>query len=795
VPTPAPTPFISICPVCQSKIDVTDFEPFSKVACPSCGQLVRVRRNFDHFRIVKQIGEGGMSRVFEAEDETLGRRIALKILNQTFSRDATRVAQFKREALVTARINHLNVIKLYTTGEDHDYFYIAMELVGGGSLEQRIKTLGRLDEAEALRIGREVAEGLRAAQKDGLIHRDVKPANILFTDTGTAKVVDFGLALFVETQTDDSGEIWATPYYVAPEKVEHQTEDYRSDIFSLGATLYHALTGKPPHKANTNSIDELRHIKASPVSLEDSGLRFSPRTISVINRMLAIDPAKRTADYDTVVEELRVAERLVGRSGLTSVQPKWIAAAATIALLFFAYLFWNKDSGSRRAAATIAKTTLTDVNTLTGNGVTVTAGVATLSERFRQARDTLVQGNMADAKTLFDQLLTSNEMKQPTLNWARYHAAVCAALQADQDTFNSYHQAILTDQPLDEDNPLLNFFSTLSKRIINTVPNDRLRPSDLNYPRETEQLLGYLMHGLQQWHFGNLKKGATLLNFTFDSLPAFTASNTNTSYDWIPDYTKSLQTRLSPQLELWDWLSTLPDPIAEQDIQAVLGRLRENLNTLPKDTPLSIEVRSKLRDLNRQLAQQQILANRSQLLAQRELQKAESTQLEELLQLLPSLRQGYDFSNILAILTETQFQSLEVQSTLEGRRYLYQNAQKFIETLSKDIATQAWRGKIHRSDGSIIESAQITALSPTSTTLSFERGTSSLPTESISPETLIDIATAFTNLVTDSADYYQRLEQTACFARITDLPSISSALAASLMEENRAFRTRWLKAL
>jgi serine/threonine protein kinase len=206
----------------------------------------------------------------------------------------------------------LNVIKLYSTGEDHGYFYIAMELVGGGSLEQRIKNQGRLPEEDVLRIGLEVAEGLRAAQKDGLLHRDVKPANILFTDTGTAKVVDFGLAIFVDAQDEADTEIWATPYYVSPEKVIENTEDFRSDIFSLGATLYHALTGKPPHKANTASLSELRKIKSEKVVLEDTGLTFSPRTAVVVNRMLAISPEKRHPNYAAVLEDLRVAQRMVG---------------------------------------------------------------------------------------------------------------------------------------------------------------------------------------------------------------------------------------------------------------------------------------------------------------------------------------------------------------------------------------------------------------------------------------------------------------------------------------------------
>ena len=234
--------------------------------------------------------------VFEAEDETLGRRVALKILNRTYSRDAARLEQFRQEALITASITHPNVITLYSVGYDQGYFYLAMELVGGGSLEQRIRRENKLTEGDALRIGHEVAEGLRAAQHQGLIHRDVKPANILFTETGTAKVVDFGLALFTDRGPDKSAEIWATPYYVAPEKILQNEEDYRSDIFSLGATLFHALTGSPPHQVDTHAIEELRRIKSRRVTLGDSGLRFAALGVLVGGGLVSFwGPAREDA--------------------------------------------------------------------------------------------------------------------------------------------------------------------------------------------------------------------------------------------------------------------------------------------------------------------------------------------------------------------------------------------------------------------------------------------------------------------------------------------------------------------
>jgi serine/threonine protein kinase len=274
-------------------------------------------------------------------------------------------------------VNHPNVIKLYSVGYDQGYFYIAMELVDGGNLEQRIRREGRVTEADALRIGLEVAEGLRAAQQMGLIHRDVKPANILFTETGTAKVVDFGLAIFVDRGGDNSGEIWATPYYVAPEKVLDNREDYRSDIFSLGATLYHAMTGKPPHKADTDSIEQLRMIKCRRVALEDSGARFAPRTLHAINRMLAFRPQERCANYDETVDELRLAEGLLGQSyatrwRLTSRRMRWAMTAAALLVVAFVIGWLVQFSGMRQAAAITQKVDTSRID-LSGEGVMLQA--------------------------------------------------------------------------------------------------------------------------------------------------------------------------------------------------------------------------------------------------------------------------------------------------------------------------------------------------------------------------------------------------------------------------------------
>ncbi len=788
----SPTPsFLSICPVCQGSIDVTALEPFSKIACPHCGQLVRVRRNFDHFRIIKQIGEGGMSRVFEAEDETLGRRVALKILNRQFSRDAARVEQFRREALVTARISHLNVIKLYSTGEDHGYFYIAMELVGGGSLEQRIKNLGRLPEEDVLRIGLEVAEGLRAAQKEGLLHRDVKPANILFTDTGTAKVVDFGLAIFADSTEDDSGEMWATPYYVAPEKVMENREDTRSDIFSLGATIYHALTGKPPHKANTASLTDLRRIKAQKVSLEDTGLAFSPRTSTVVNRMLSLDPETRHADYDTVVEELRMAQRLAGRRRhlVWGRREKFLAGAA-VAVVGAFMVGWMARSSGQRAAKSIrggAAVTLEALN----SGTTLSAGQATVGERFRQARDRLIAGECDEAKTQFDTLIAEG-LRQPTLNWARFHVAVCAMERADEETAKRM-VTLMRDDPGTGD--AASFFSRLGEGLADKW-GGKVKPADLPFARDSEEAAGFLLHGLAQWHFGDPARAADLLQFFFDSMPVVraTAGALTGTAEWLPAYAQGFERRYGPDLEAARsllGLETGPDGTA---LRAMIEKLEKTRAGLRTEGVFKEMLGKRLQALRREEVRQRMADREKEQEELRARRQRELEQLRELDELLPALVQGYDHRKALEVLQGVAFQSPEVRAAQEAKMYLHSQAQAFMEQLSRDVAAREWSGALRRIDGATVRGV-ITRLDLNETTITVERGAATIPTAQLSPETLVEIAQARAAEVTDSTDYYRRQEMLAVFARLNGLQALSAAVAATLMEENRGFRMRWLKVL
>ncbi|HEY5035811.1 MAG TPA: serine/threonine-protein kinase, partial [Chthoniobacterales bacterium] len=285
------------CPSCGRVVSTAGLEPFAKGTCPGCGFQLRVERVFENYQVVEPLGTGGMGSVFKARDLRLQRFVALKLLRREFADDASFVAKLQEEARITASIHHPHVVEVYAVGEDHGQFYLVMELVDGGSLDDKMEDEKRIPEARALEIGVQVAQGLQAALEAGLIHRDIKPANILFADAQTAKIADFGLAQLAEEHAEGEGEIWGTPYYLAPERLTNSREDCRSDLYSLGATLFHAIAGKPPFAEETLSAAALKKLKATPTPLREAAPDVSAKTAAVIDRMLRPDPADRPATY------------------------------------------------------------------------------------------------------------------------------------------------------------------------------------------------------------------------------------------------------------------------------------------------------------------------------------------------------------------------------------------------------------------------------------------------------------------------------------------------------------------
>ncbi len=350
---------IQTCPACGVAVETSDAEPLALVACPTCGEKVRVERTFDHFVVVETLGVGGMGTVYKARDTLLDRFVALKLLRRDLSSEVDHTSQLQQEARIAASVSDPNVIQLFSSGTDHGRFYVVMELVDHGSLDDLIEQRTSLPEKLVLETGMQVAKGLRAAYRQGLIHRDVKPANILFVDEQTAKISDFGLAGAAAQGSETEGVIWGTPYYVAPERLNNDPEDFRSDIYGLGATLFHAIAGRPPIEGNTTSAALLLELKQQPLDLRSVAPKVSKTTAAVLQRMIAPNPAQRFSSYDELIAELEQAQRALDSGGGGRVahgQARWwffIAGALLLALMVAAGIFFLVRKPAENASARI----------------------------------------------------------------------------------------------------------------------------------------------------------------------------------------------------------------------------------------------------------------------------------------------------------------------------------------------------------------------------------------------------------------------------------------------------------
>jgi serine/threonine protein kinase len=290
---------------CGNVVKVKGLEPLSTVECPKCRKMFPVSVRIGQFLLLKRLGQGAMGEVFEAKDITLGRHVAIKVMGRKVAADGETMKNFVREARHLAALNHRNVVQVHSIGVEKGQPYIVMELVPGGRVDQMITKETPGDERRLLEIMIDAASGLEAANKAGLIHGDVKPANILIDNHGQGKIVDFGLARFEESQVE--GKIYGTPFYLPPELLQGKTADFRSDLYSLGASFFHALAGRPPFRAKTvKDIVRMRLLDPAP-NLRSLAPAMHPKTAQVIAKMLEKDPDDRYASYGELIADLREA--------------------------------------------------------------------------------------------------------------------------------------------------------------------------------------------------------------------------------------------------------------------------------------------------------------------------------------------------------------------------------------------------------------------------------------------------------------------------------------------------------
>jgi len=265
----------------------------------------RLGQRFGKYTVTRLIGTGGMATVYEAEDTTLNRHVAIKFLPEARKEQAVAVERFINEAQVAGRLNHPNIIAIYDIGYEHDAYYIAMELLNPGSAGHYIKRRGRMSWVEACNVVAQCCSALSAAHHAGLIHRDIKPDNILVSPAGTVKLADFGLVkeLFEETSLTKSGVVVGTPLYMSPEQASAQPLDGRTDIYSLGASFYALLTGNPPYTTGSVPQIMMAHVKA-PIP---DPRRLAPDVPEAVVQIVRKAMAKRPADRYQNAEEMRLA--------------------------------------------------------------------------------------------------------------------------------------------------------------------------------------------------------------------------------------------------------------------------------------------------------------------------------------------------------------------------------------------------------------------------------------------------------------------------------------------------------
>jgi hypothetical protein len=689
----AAQPATQECPSCGMLIDVTDEQPLALCQCPTCNATIRVRQHFNHFELQEVLGTGGMGAVYRAFDKNLNRQVALKLLRQEHSQSPQLIESFAKEAAITASINHPHVVKVYSTGTDHGIFYIAMELVNKGSLDDLMTRQGKVAEAQMLDVGIQIAEGLKAAWQRGLIHRDVKPGNILFADAHNAKIVDFGLAVLQEHANTDGGAIWGTPYYVAPEKLETTPrEDFRSDIYSLGATLFHAATGRPPFQAETASIAALRQLKNQPVSLQAVAPEMSTATAFVIDKMLQQDPAQRYTSYDDLIESLqyaksellaaldaarrRLASGDTGEKGLgwvTLVTAAIVVAAGVTAFTYRDQLFKPKtaDNASSHRAAGPA-----------------------FDAAYQKAREEIAAGHYEEAAMALRELDAQGLAPQPQKNWINLNAALAFLLESKLDEAKKEFEKIesrgvYSADPSEE--KLANYFVDLAQ----TAASDSPRPGALakRYDKTNYEGFALLLFAAKNWTLGAFD----------DAVPFFEnfqSAAPEESYAWLNAYKPIAADHLTNLATYRTYSETAKsggsDPDTLQKAVDTVKATREKLTPGGKFTQQVAELEA---SLSKKLA----AAQEAKAMKDAEQDAAETTALAETLARVKASYAAFKFTEAAQLLAATPATNEKRKEERDAWAKRTEWLARFKATVISDINSVGYAQPLRRKNGTAIQ--------------------------------------------------------------------------------------------
>ena len=723
------------CPVCGATVDTSAAEPLARVPCPNCGEKIRAERSFDQFVLLETIGIGGMGTVYKARDTLLDRFVALKLLRKDLGEDIDYAARLQQEARVAASVNHPNVIQVFSSGTDHDQFYLVMELVDHGSLDDLIEQQKRLPEELVLEAGIQVAKGLRAAYAKGLIHRDVKPANILFTEDHIAKIGDFGLAGAAAEGAETRGEIWGTPYYVAPERLNSEPEDFRSDMYSLGATLFHALSGRAPIEGETNSAVTLRKLKENPVKLATVVPDVTGATGQVLDRMIAPDPDKRYPSYDALVTELENAYGLLtGKKEFLATRRKklpWIIGIAILLLVSIGIGTWAFITRKRDQTAMVA---------LSARAEQMLA-VAPLEAKLADGRRHLQQGHHNVAAGTFAQVAIDARNRQPLYDFARLQQGLAAmigressqARQAFQDIQNAGSVGFSQD-----DGELEKFLTDTAKSL--------LAPGKIIFQGEDKRpysMIAALLFGLRNIEQSNAAEAVPWLEQAVRAQPTG-------KFAWMSELKPIAQKYLDDSRLYLDWRKegeAARDPAA---IARHLDNTRSILNQkkLKTRTTLLDQVAAEERNLSRQLSDQQ---------------KADANRRQE----------------------EQKKQSAQVAQEVTRKKPQWLNDWK--NRLISDLNRAPYN--VSLTDATGVQYSGIVRATPDNITMKLPYGETSLPWSRLSPAVLLTVSTSFIHPA--APDAAERYWSAAVYANETGQSGEATRLAGEAAKLKPEYAQMW----
>jgi len=768
-------------------MDVSHLAPFSNVECPVCRKHTRVKREFGPYTLLRRHAIGGMSVVFIAHDNTLNREVVVKILNEEYGRDEKRIGAFEEEARITASFSHPHVVRVFTTGRAFERFYIAMELVGGGHYEHHIRERGSIPEAELLPLAIQIADGLKAAQAAGLIHRDVKPGNILLDAAGNAKIVDFGLALVTKGGKAKATEIWATPYYVPPETIDGLQEDFRSDIYAFGATLYHALAGKPPCDEESMDTNKLREAKRRVLPLAKVAPWVSLDTCSAIDRAMAPDPEQRFRSYNDLISALETARQRLANGGFADTPARRTSAAHSakkdrIALIGASLLvtaalgfgiWWigrHNEKVEQDPSTPLVSSSQGEQKDIPKSDGTHAGAL------YRDAGAALRGGDYAKARELFAAVRDDEGVMEPTGSWAACEAVVASYLDGRSNEARQEARTAITH--LEEASVEMAVRDSL-KETLDRVKGFRPVVRKAEDPAPTgPALMATLIHGLKNWEQGL----PDLAKPHFDALMAVEAKGADT---WVEPYQRIIGGYLVDYEKL-----RAADPGKLPDTAEACHGLADELHAVHASLRTKGRARYNIRALQLDLEKRaRMLQSAAPAVAANSEAEPEPPAAVDPLAAVRAAASECRFADAVALLKKTEFSQLEMAQS-QAILILAEAAETFLSDLEEKLQTAPEEIMLEMKNA--VKLQKITGSRPGGVNAIDAAGQSrDVSWAELSPDSVIELHRSLVKGETSEIERLRRHEQAIAFDLLAGNADRAKEAANVLAARYPAFKRRW----